>query len=516
MNGFICYFFLPTIVFFPLYDVLRRLFFNLPLHRDSGFYVSNHTICSQKFSYREGWNAKYGFCSKVLPEFFYSLVYLKHGRTKFKFYSRYYYSFYNYATAIAVGFCAYIVTNDAWSYALALIIYGMISSHPFFGVYFENGEQFEVLFQAVGFGIIFLGFKQSNLILLSSGIALWVLESFFIKTVSLLSIFVIEVGIVYWKRSYLPAILIVDVVCFLIYLCWMHFHAQSFSSVFFRAVQHERYYQGQPLLKKVFQQFYRKLHLYLRCLWTDLPVFLIFAAAGIFLYGKTTPLLLLYLIAVSLTSFLQAALVWYYLIPLLSPLVLYASFAAIHLFSKGFAGSFAAICSLFIWFASYFMIYSGPIEKVNWHVWIPYGRFMGNQNRTIDVISEKVKTYVKQQSLFIYGVTNQLYLLSGASYPTNLISGGAWLDQMEPLWQMLLNRQFSENPPRFIFSSDEFFYADILRDDLGLDYWVVESYDNGLRLYEFKGKIGSCRESNFSCRPYATGLVMKAREQKVY
>ncbi|HSD09464.1 MAG TPA: hypothetical protein VLF14_00640, partial [Candidatus Binatia bacterium] len=90
----------------PVYIALRCVFFDLPLHIDTCFYVSNHTICTRTIRYSRGWNARFAGCSKVLPEYFYSLVYLLHGGEGYKRASRVYLSLFNYGTAILVGLVA--------------------------------------------------------------------------------------------------------------------------------------------------------------------------------------------------------------------------------------------------------------------------------------------------------------------------------------------------------------------------------------------------------------------------
>ncbi len=69
-----------TLALLPVYLIVREPFRRLPLHIDTGFYVSNHTIVTGRFRFSQGWNAHFAGCSKLVPEVFYSLVYLLHGR----------------------------------------------------------------------------------------------------------------------------------------------------------------------------------------------------------------------------------------------------------------------------------------------------------------------------------------------------------------------------------------------------------------------------------------------------
>jgi ubiquinone/menaquinone biosynthesis C-methylase UbiE len=43
-----------TLLILPFYLILRYPFFKLPLHEDTGYYVSNYTICSKKINFSKG------------------------------------------------------------------------------------------------------------------------------------------------------------------------------------------------------------------------------------------------------------------------------------------------------------------------------------------------------------------------------------------------------------------------------------------------------------------------------
>src|SRR3989338_5361208 len=242
MNSFFPFFFISTLIYFPIYYAMRRIFFNLPLHRDTGFYVSNHTVCSKKIDFSKGWNARFAMCSKVLPEFFYSFIYLKHGGIKYPFFSRFYYSLLNYVTAIFVGISAFWISNEsALFYAIGLVSYGLMSSHPFVGSYFENGEQFELFFQNLGFVFIFLGMNHANLWFIQLGVSFWLFEGFFIKTISLGAVFLIELVILSQKSEAKYGLLLINAGWLLLYCLWVKLNGQKIIKGISFAIGNEKY-----------------------------------------------------------------------------------------------------------------------------------------------------------------------------------------------------------------------------------------------------------------------------------
>ena len=228
MKHFIFYFVIPTILFLPFYLFMRQLFIALPLHRDTGYYVSSDTVHSKKWCYAKGWNATFAMCSKVLPEFFYSLIYLRYGGLKYKRYSRIYFSLFNFASSIMVGICGYVISGyHPAFYGIGLFIFGVAFSHPFTGTYFESGEQFEVPFQVIGFLLISLGLEKSNTVWLCAGITLWLMESFLIKTASLITVAILEVLIFFLRPDSFGPLLATNLFCFSLYLFWIKLNGQE-------------------------------------------------------------------------------------------------------------------------------------------------------------------------------------------------------------------------------------------------------------------------------------------------
>ena len=80
-------------LFVPLYLAYRARFASLPLHVDSGFYVTNAAIVERRYQPLRGWNAHFSGNSRLLPEWFHSVLYLRVGPA-------------NYATAFRRAYAA--------------------------------------------------------------------------------------------------------------------------------------------------------------------------------------------------------------------------------------------------------------------------------------------------------------------------------------------------------------------------------------------------------------------------
>src|SRR5262245_37184829 len=182
--------------------ILRWPYLWLPLHIDTGFYVSNHTILNRRFSYAEGWNAEYGGCSKALPEWFFSRIYLAVGGARYVLWSRVWIGILQWLTALLVGSVSFTLTGgseEAW--AAGVLIYTVFSAEPQHGIYFESGEQFEVLFQTAAVALLAGGFEVNNGLCIFAGMGLWMFDALFIKLSSLLGLAVALGGILLFKPA---------------------------------------------------------------------------------------------------------------------------------------------------------------------------------------------------------------------------------------------------------------------------------------------------------------------------
>ena len=502
-----------TTCFLPIYLFLRRQFFNLPLHQDTGFYVSNHTIISRKFSYRKGWNSEFAFCSKVLPEYFYSVIYLKHGGESYPFYSRFYYSIYNYLTSIFLGTISFFLSDGhPAAYCSGLVCYAFFSSQPFFGIYFESAEQFEPLFQVISFFLLTFGFKYHQNFSIFLGLSVLIFESLFIKTSSLIAAFLIIVFFIISQSGFWLAVAGAIILIGALYVYWLFYNQKKTSFLFSSTIKHEIYWQGKPTFLKLFKQLIRKTVFLGYCLLMDFPVLLILSILGGISMDFGTSCLVIYLLLGCVVYYVQAAKIWYFLIPLLPPLALLGSAGIVKLINVyGTAGFIFAVLLLLAWFVYYCVRYRDAEEALNLKVWKPYGSSMAMRNFLLTKYLLKIKSVVNWQSLFVYGVCNQAYVLLDTAYSTNIISAAPWLDCMKRDWQESLNRQLVAEPPSFIFSVDECFTIDTIRNELGLNYKQVGIAETNFHLYQYFGSVEHV-QPNFLSKPYQSEMLLKNRE----
>ena len=498
---------------------IRRTFFDLPLHRDTGFYVSNFTILNRKINYSLGWNAHFAFCGKVLPELFYSGIYLRYGGERYSFYSRIYYATLNYFIGIIVGISAYSLTGaNPYSYLIGLIIYGFLSSKPFFGVYFESAEQFEILPQTLALLLISWWMKSNNNWLVFIAFSLIFLDAFFAKLSSIIFCFVVSVMFVI-KFGLMIHVGGAFLFSFFSFCIWTTWNKKNLFLLFFPALHHEKYWSPNINLQRVLLQISRKTKLLLKILSTDGSFILMAPIIGNFILGKcdlSFQILCAVCAGFLLTYYAQPGLIWYYTIPLIPSLTLLATLGLIHsIEANRTIGLTFFLFSMVSLFAIHMLRYRGSIEAVNLKIWKPYGSFMAEQNMGLKKIIMRLRNMVKNDKLFLYGVCNQLYAYLGTAYPTRLVCGAAWLDHIKSDWQIEINNAFLKNAPQFIFASDKFFNVEVMEKNLGLKYIFVESFCQDFKLFRLQNRLTRLNQ-NIQARPYETSLAFQARESGVY
>jgi len=496
-----------TIVILLAYLALRWPFFNLPLHIDTGFYVSNHTICKRRIDFSKGWNANFAGCSKVLPEFFYSMVYLLHGGGKYKFYSRFYCSLYNYATAIAVGWGTYLISgrNDVLYYYFGVITYCLLSSEPHYGVYFENAEQFELLFQTSGILLVCQGIQNDNVYFIGAGFGFWFFNGFFVKLSSMISASILAIAVGWFFPMSLVPIIVSFLVTFTSYFVWILVNKQNFLSLLKPLIGHEYTAGHRVSFKSYLLRFLEKVQFTYRII-ISYPIIPIFAILGLFIMDNEQRFfVLLYFTVLVPVYFFQAANVWYYLIPFIAPVGMAAAFGADWLFSKNATAAFLVYFFGFVWlavhiFRSYKDLFFGSPTLVNLYAWKPYGAYMAEKNLQLEKAVPLIRQYVKAKSFFIFGLWNQAYVLLETSYDTPLISAAPWLDHMVPNWQLELNKRFINDPPQFLLDTDHCLDVEIIKTDLGIEYKLTNTFKPDFQLFALK-KTASIEKINLNCKP---------------
>jgi SAM-dependent methyltransferase len=495
-----------SILFLPLFLALRWPFFRLPLHVDTGFYVSNHTICTRRIEFSKGWNAEFAGCSKVIAEFFYSAVYLLHGGKDYKSYSRFYYSFYNYAIAMLIGYTSYLVGGQVESlYYLGLVTYSLVSSEPHYGIYFESGEQFELLFQVLGFLLIVFGIEHRNAYLVALGFASWLFDGFFIKLTALISSGVLAVGIALAFPESLPHLAVAGLIGAGSYVAWILVNGKNPFRLLRPLIGHEYHYGHRLGIGKYASRLFVKTSWLLWQVTRSLPIIPALAVLGwLVIHPGVMFLLGIYLLAVVGAYFFQATRVWYYTLPLIPGMAILAASAVLWVINLGPKGIVAAIALGLLWLAihliqSYGRLLVGGVASLNLYAWRPHGSAMAEKNFHLDEMAPSLAACVRGRSLFVCGSWNQAYVLLESSYDTPLVCAAHWLDSMVPGWQRVLNERFLQEPPAFLLDTDECFEVEVIKQNLGLDYRSVGSF-GPFRLF---GLNSSERQVvNLDCEPF--------------
>lgn len=487
-----------TIAFLPAYLLLRAPFRRLPLHTDTGYYVSGFTMAGGRVHYRAGWNARFAGCSKVVPEYFYSLVYLLHCRKTgvfdpdsgaiYKRHSRLYASMFNYLTAVAVGvLAAYLSGWDPSYYCAGLIVFGLVSSEPQWGVYSECGELFELPGHIVSVGCLVYGLHGGGPVWVGLAALTWCLSAFFVKLSALIGfvvLFGIVILIVPWSAG---AVLAGGACASTVYLVWVRLNGRRPLDLVRGLAGHEASF-GQRADRRLIAHRMREKSIGLWRTILNQPLVPILAGVGVVAGGAVTDgaggLLSAYFAAVLITYASQATDCRYYQIPLLGPFALLAAQGAVALAASA---PFAAV----LLFGALIWIGRNTWRAVRLDVrglnrWCWNGALSDEavmRNERLDVAVREWQGIVAGRSMLVYGPMNQAYVLAGSFYPTALVAPEHCLDDVCPNWQPTFNETLTASPPSFILDTGNCFDAAAARTGLGLDYRLTRVFDAAFRLY---------------------------------
>ncbi len=485
-----------TIGLLPIYLMLRSAFWRLPLHVDTGFYVSNHTVATGRIRFSEGWNAHFAGCSKVVPELFYSAVYLLCGRVQrsprasrrlsYKYAARFWASLFNYLTAIVVGVLGFQLSGgDPRFYYAGLIVFALLSSEPQYGVYFECGELFAMLPNVVSVTMLLVGVQTQDAWWIGAAAMIWSAEVYFVKLSSAIAMAIVFGGAALLLPVSWSAILIGSGVSTLLYIGWIVYNGRNPIGLLLALGRHERSYGQAFQWRSIVTRLKEKARCVARTIGRQ-PLVPGLAGVGIMLTTQDDILLVLYLLGVSAAFVFQAADVWYYQVPLLPPVALIASSAVVLMASSGQVGIVLLIGAAAIWIThNSFRAAMLDVHRLN--VWC-WGGHRPDAEIATDVALEDMASecsdMVKGRTLLVYGPYNQAYVLFGASYITPIVAPEFYMDDVSPGWQRTLNTRLVDSPAEFILDTSNSFNATVARGSLGLDYRLTHVFDDRLRLYE--------------------------------
>ena len=494
---------LATLLFFPLYLAIRWPYFKLPIGPDTGYYVSNHTIVHRKFSFSRGWNARYAMCSKFLPECFLSMIYLKYGHKKYNFAWRFAFSLYNYLTAISVGLLAHAATQaEPVSYLAGLVSYGLISSEPDYGIYYESSEQFEILFQTSGTYFILLGMQTADPLFSIIGAGLWFVDVFLIKITGIVSAGPLLIGLLVYTPAVLPYIAIEFLIFLSFYLGLFIKSNKNPLEVIKTELGHQahysRYEAGEvKVAHGLMIQLFNKLKMIKRIL-TGNPFIPLVAFLGLVwslgnIAGITQLFLFLYLLGIILKLCVSFLPMWWYQIPLLPTIALFSSFALIDLASKGLPGEVLIGLFLAAWlYLNVRRVQKMNVEQLNQYTWKIHPE-MGILHSDLQKIVQDIRGIINKDSLLVYGYPS-FCAMAGQSYDINFLTAISYMDSMNPNWNIELHANMVKNPPSYIFDMLPHYAFDpeAVYENLGLHYQRIKSWRGNwgtYNLYQFLQQI---------------------------
>ncbi len=481
-----------TLLFFPLYLAIRWPYFKLPVGPDTGYYVSNHTITHRKFSFCKGWNARYAMCSKFLPEAFLSSIYVKFGHRSYPFAWRFGFSIYNYFTAISVGLLSHVVTNGApVSYLAGLISYGLISSEPDYGIFYESAEQFEILFQILGTSMIFWGLQTNLPIFVLIGVGLWFFDVFLIKITGIVGAVPIMTGLLIINPALFKYISIEFLLFLASYLTLFIKCNRNPWAVIKTEMGHQSYYSrfaaGEVTVAEgLMIQLINKLKLIKRIV-SDNPFIPLFAFMGFIwsldnIEGMTQAFLFLFLLGILLKLCVSFLPMWWYQIPLLPVAALFSSFGCVKLAGMGIKGEIVIVLFLAAWlYWNVYRVRRMNYEDLNRYTWKIHPE-MGILHLEMQNVSDEIEGLIKNNSLFVYGLPSPSAMV-GRSYDVNFLTAAYYLDDMNPHWNTELHKKMLEDPPAYIFSMLHGFDAQAVQENLGLKYERIKSWPGKIWSY---------------------------------
>ncbi len=477
---------LVTLAFLPVYLLIRWPYRRLPLHIDTGYYVSNHTVATGRLSYARGWNARYAGCSKVLPEWLYSIVYVSCRKqddpgSAYRIRSRSAASLFNYATAVLVGVLAWRLFGTITAYYAGLLLFSVLSSEPHWGVYFECGELFELPAHVVAVICLNEGLLQHSPMWIALAALTWAAAAFFIKLSSAIGFGVLftAAGLL-WPGSWL-AILIGAGVAGAAYAAWLRRNGRRVRDLFGPLHGHEASFGQRATLASLAHRLAEKVRRLAGTLSRQ-PIVPLLALVCIAAVQRPPAIVVAYLAAVFITFLVQATDCWYYQIPLLPPMAVMAAPLA-----NSNVGAVILILAITVWLVhNTVRAYRLDIHGLSdwcWGTALP--PVHSRRNLLLQQSAGELRTAVEGDSLLVYGPFTQAYVLAGASYDTPIVTPDHHLDAMDRTWQRELSLRLAVDPPRFVLDTDHCFDAAACQR-LGLDYRVDRDFPGEFRLFRLE------------------------------
>jgi hypothetical protein len=501
---YMMFYVLVTLLFLPVYLAVRWPYCKLPIGPDVGYYVSNNTIASGRLSYCKGWNARYALCSKFIPEVFLSFFYTRFGPQGYSRAWRLGYSFYNYLTAIFIGWLAHLCTGGTMAaYPSALIFYGLVSSEVDYGIYYESAEQFEILFQAAGTAFIIAGMVQENASYILIGTGLWFLDAFFVKITALAAALPLVAGVVFITPSLLFSIAVEFVIISVAYIGLFLQCNRNPLEVIKSELGHQSFYSKKGMSNanedkhgltgwktRIVEKIGQMVSIVAASPFIPLLAFAGSVWSPSHLNHTCLLFLSLYVFGVVIKLGVSFLPIWWYTIPVLPLFGVYASFGALQLLDGGWYGAAMLCLMLAGWgYANVVRIRRKDAENLNRYAWKTHPG-MGQAHFELQTIAPELDTIINDgaESLFVFG-TPSPYAMIGNAYNVNFLSAVYYMDGINPKWEEELHYRMFEAPPKYVLDMFDSFGSAAIAENLGLRYAIVKSWQGKhyrYDLYELK------------------------------
>jgi GT2 family glycosyltransferase len=460
-----------------IFILTRRPMLAFPLHIDTGYFVSNATIQNRRWRFRDGWSAWAAGCSKVIPEMFYSFVYLMFPRSYTKT-SRIAYMLLCGATSLAFGRLVAVSGGNGY---VGVLVFMLLLSEPHYGTLYESCEQFELVFYVLALLLLAEGH-----FLLAAAI-LW-LGVFFVK----LSGGMVAGAILLWSAAVLGfpgaiALLAPVLACGALYLGWILANGQDPKKLLETLRAQQKILALPNRLKLKAELLWQ--------IWSYWPLLPLAAIAGALVHPSG--MMLVFLAGVIGAYLIQGNRVWYYSIPFI-PIIAY--------FASMILNPLAAAVLAAAWIALYLRRLPGNGMQRYFWVWRLHNE-MGQAKKNAEIAFECGTMPKDGRRPFVFGHETQIYSLLGTAYPTPLISGAWFVDHMSPGWSSRMARQMVDDPPEMLIDTTGNLRVDRLQKRTGLEY-VLER-KRTMTVYGFKEwkPRASAIVSAYFCADYLEGRI---------
>lgn len=426
-------------IFALLYSRFRARFARLPLHMDSGFYVTNDAIVERRYRPFRGWNTYFSGNGRLLPEWAHSALYLRTGAQYYAESFRSLYTWLAFVAAVGHGLTAAALLRTPDAFWPGAITSAVLLSEAQYGPYFESAEAFEVALQGLGLACVCWGLALGFVWLPALGLGLLWLDVVLVKSSAALPSALVSLVVAAHGGGLRLATFMLAALGLLGVGLLLTAAEPSVQEKLLYMKRHEHYVRrnySNPLhLTAVKLGFSAKL---LACE----PLLPLFAALGALALagqriGPRVPEPGLWAYAALgggalLALLTQGNRVWYYMLPfvgLLGPLC-----AAAELYIERVLGELPGVlCALVVIALAALInlskVRGRDVRLHNLRVFAPYNRRgapfgtrFAQSNYEVQQACEQLRERVRGHSVLVVGGHNQAYLQLEAAYATPIVS----------------------------------------------------------------------------------------------